>query len=99
MTPTPTKRMSVLGAAAKVLAASEVLPRSREMIAEMEAKGQCRSPGGKTPEATLDAVIIRAIAAPGTAARFRKHERGVFVTPMREGSVSHGRHPTTKRPN
>ena len=43
------------------------------------AKGLWRSPGGKTPEATLYAAIIREIAAKGTAARFRKHERGVFV--------------------
>ena len=53
--------------------------RAKEMIAAMEAKGLWRSPGGKTPEATLYAAIIREIAAKGTAARFKKHERGVFV--------------------
>jgi hypothetical protein len=51
----------------------------------MEAKKLWTSPGwggGKTPEATLYAApptIIREIAAKGTAARFKKHERGVFV--------------------
>ncbi len=73
------KRVSALDAAAQVLAASEVPMRAKEMIAAMETKGLWRSPGGKTPEATLYAAIIREIAAKGTAARFKKHERGVFV--------------------
>ncbi|MFO0861549.1 MAG: HTH domain-containing protein [Phycisphaerales bacterium] len=73
------KRVSALDAAAQVLAASEVPMRAKEMIAAMEAKGLWTSPGGKTPEATLYAAIIREIAAKGTAARFKKHERGVFV--------------------
>ncbi|MBL9030290.1 MAG: winged helix-turn-helix domain-containing protein [Phycisphaerae bacterium] len=77
--PTPPKRVSALDAAAQVLAASEVPMRAKEMIAAMEAKGLWKSPGGKTPEATLYAAIIREIAAKGTAARFKKHERGVFV--------------------
>ena len=76
---TKPKRVSALDAAAQVLAASEVPMRAKEMIAAMEAKGLWRSPGGKTPEATLYAAIIREIAAKGTAARFKKHERGVFV--------------------
>ncbi len=73
------KRVSALDAAAQVLAASKVPMRAKEMIAAMEAKGLWTSPGGKTPEATLYAAIIREIAAKGTAARFKKHERGVFV--------------------
>jgi hypothetical protein len=76
---TKPKRVSALDAAAQVLAASEVPMRAKEMIAAMEAKGLWKSPGGKTPEATLYAAIIREIAAKGTAARFNKHERGVFV--------------------
>jgi len=74
-----TKRVSALDAAAQVLAASDVPMRAKEMIAAMEAKGLWTSPGGKTPEATLYAAIIREIAAKGTAARFKKHEGGVFV--------------------
>ena len=73
------KRVSALDAAAQVLAASEVPMRAKEMIAAMEAKKLWTSPGGKTPEATLYAAIVREIAAKGTAARFKKHERGVFV--------------------
>lgn len=79
--PKPDKpgRVSALDAAAQVLAASGVPMRAKEMIAAMEAKGLWTSPGGKTPEATLYAAIIREIAAKGSAARFKKHERGVFV--------------------
>ena len=73
------KRVSALDAAAMVLAVSEVPMRATEMIAAMRTKGLWTSPGGKTPEATLYAAIIREIAAKGTAARFKKHERGVFV--------------------
>ena len=73
------KRVSALDAAAQVLAASEVPMRAKEMIAAMEAKGLWRSPGGKTPEATLYAAIIREIAAKGKAARFSKVERGLFA--------------------
>jgi hypothetical protein len=82
--PTPAKekkpkRVSALDAAAQVIAGAKVPMRAKEMIAEMEANGLWKSPGGKTPEATLYAAIIREIAAKGTAARFKKHERGVFV--------------------
>ncbi|HMN39665.1 MAG TPA: winged helix-turn-helix domain-containing protein [Phycisphaerales bacterium] len=73
------KRISALDAAAQVIAGAKVPMRAKEMVAEMEAKGLWTSPGGKTPEATLYAAIIREIAAKGTAARFKKHERGVFV--------------------
>ena len=73
------KRVSALDAAAQVLAASDVPMRAKEMIIAMEAKKLWTSPGGKTPEATLYAAIIREIAAKGTSARFKKHERGVFV--------------------
>ena len=76
---TKPKRVSALDAAAQVLAASEVPMRAKEMIAAMEAKGLWRSPGGKTPEATLYAAIIREIAAKGKTARFSKVERGLFA--------------------
>ena len=53
--------------------------RATDMIAQMEAKGLWKSPGGKTPEATLYAAIIREIAAKGKDARFKKTERGHFA--------------------
>ncbi len=77
--PPKPKRLSAIDAAAQVLAGSKVPMRAKEMIAAMEAKGLWKSPGGKTPEATLYAAIIREIAARGKDARFKKHERGVFV--------------------
>ena len=77
------KRSSALDAAAQVIAGAKVPMRAKEMIAEMEAKGLWKSPGGKTPEATLYAAIIREIAAKGEKARFKKHDKGVFVAPPR----------------
>jgi len=73
------KRVSALDAAAQIIAGAKVPMRAKEMIAEMEAKGLWKSPGGKTPEATLYAAIIREIAAKGNASRFKKHDKGVFV--------------------
>lgn len=73
------KRVSALDAAAQVIAVAKIPMRAKEMIAEMEAKGLWKSPGGKTPEATLYAAIIREIAAKGDKARFKKHDKGVFV--------------------
>lgn len=77
--PNPPKRVSALDAAAQVLAASGEPMRAKQMIVAMEAKGLWKSPGGKTPEATLYAAIIREIAAKGDTARFKKHDKGVFV--------------------
>lgn len=73
------KRVSALDAAARVLSAADKPMRCADMISEMESKGLWKSPGGKTPAATLYAAIIREIAAKGATSRFAKHERGVFV--------------------
>lgn len=86
--PPKPKRMSALDAAAQVIASSDKPMRATDMIAEMEAKGLWKSPGGKTPEATLYAAIIREIAAMGKDARFAKHDRGLFVA---GASVSAGK--------
>jgi hypothetical protein len=75
------KRTSALDAAAQVIAKADKPMRAVDMIAQMEAKGLWKSPGGKTPEATLYAAIIREIAAKGKDARFAKHDRGLFVAP------------------
>ena len=45
--------MSGLDAAAKVLAEHGEPMNAKEMIAAAEAKGYWKSPGGKTPHATL----------------------------------------------
>jgi hypothetical protein len=73
------KRVSALDAAAIVIAKADKPMRAVDMVAQMEAKGLWKSPGGKTPEATLYAAIIREIAAKGKEARFAKHDRGLFV--------------------
>jgi hypothetical protein len=71
--------MSGLDAAAKVLEESGQPMTSREMIEAAEAKGYWKSPGGKTPHATLYSAIIREIATKGAESRFRKTERGKFA--------------------
>jgi hypothetical protein len=76
------KRMGVLDAAAQVLASSKEPMRAKDMVKAIEAKGLWKSPGGKTPEATLYAAIIREIAAKGNKARFKKHDKGVFVATL-----------------
>lgn len=73
------KKMSGLDAAAKVLEESGQPMNAKEMIEAVEAKGYWKSPGGKTPHATLYSAIIREIATKGAEARFRKAERGKFT--------------------
>ena len=73
------KRVSGLDAAARVLEESGQPMTAKEMVEAAEAKGYWKSPGGKTPHATVYAAIIREIAAKGAAARFRKTERGKFA--------------------
>jgi len=72
-------KVSALDAAAQVLASSKVPMRATDLIAEMASRGLWKSPGGKTPESTLYAAIVREIATKGDAARFKKQERGMFV--------------------
>ena len=73
------KRMSGLDAAAKVLAESGQPMTAKEMIEAAESKGYWKSPGGKTPHATVYSAIIREIAKKGDASRFVKTERGKFT--------------------
>lgn len=77
------ERISALDAAAQVIASTGKPMRAKDLIEQMEAKGLWKSPGGKTPEATLYAAIIREIAAKGVDARFKKHDRGLFVAGKR----------------
>jgi hypothetical protein len=77
--PARVARLSALDAAAQVLAEADKPMRAVEMVEVMQAKGLWTSPGGKTPEATLYAGIIREIAAKGEKARFRKTDRGMFT--------------------
>jgi len=72
------KKTSALDAAAKVLEITKQPMTAKEMIAAMASNGLWESPGGKTPDATLYAAIIREIGAKGNEARFVKTERGKF---------------------
>ncbi len=76
---TKPKRVSAIDAAAQVLKKAGKPMRAQEMITAMAAQGLWKSPGGKTPHATLYSAIIREIAAKGKAARFKKVERGQFA--------------------
>jgi len=73
------KCTSGLEAAARVLEEAGRPMTAKDIVAEAEARGYWKSPGGKTPERTLYAAIVREIAAKGAQSRFRKVERGKFA--------------------
>ena len=75
----PAKKLSALDAAVRVLNESGQAMNCQEMIEAMAAKGYWTSPAGKTPSATLYSAILKELKAKGTAARFRKTERGKFA--------------------
>ena len=76
--PKADKPMSGLDAAAKVLADAKEPMNAKTMVETMLAKGMWQT-GGKTPQATIYAAIIREIAAKGKDARFKKTDRGLFT--------------------
>ena len=71
--------MSALDAAAKVLGEANEPMTSKDMVEAMAAKGYWKSPGGKTPHATLYSAVLREIGKKGKDARFKKVERGKFA--------------------
>ncbi len=73
------KKPSALTAAAKVLAEAKRAMTAKEMIEKMATKGYWKSPGGKTPHATLYSAILREIAKKGKESRFKKTDRGKFA--------------------
>jgi hypothetical protein len=74
-----TKKLSGLDAAAKVLEESKEPITVKEILEAILTKGYWKSPGGKTPQATIYSSIIREITAKGKESRFKKTERGKFV--------------------
>lgn len=76
---TDAKQLSALDAAAKILSESNGPMTTGEMIDSMAAKGYWKSPGGKTPAATLYSAILRELKSKGKDARFTKSERGKFA--------------------
>ncbi len=73
------KRVSALDAAAQVLAKAGKPMRAQELITEMAEQDLWKSPGGKTPHATLYAAMMREERDKGGASRFRKVDRGQFA--------------------
>ncbi len=72
------KRLSALDAAAQVLAKAREPMRAQELIAAMAEQGLWKSPGGKTPHATLYSAMLREIDKLKGQARFKKVDRGQF---------------------
>jgi hypothetical protein len=72
------KTLSAIDAAAKVLGESGQPMRCPEMIEAMAKKRYWKSPGGKTPAATLYSAILKEIATKGKESRFVKVDRGQF---------------------
>jgi hypothetical protein len=77
--PAKTKKVSLLDAAAQVLAESTEPMNAKQMVEAVSAKGLWSSPKGKTPHATLYAAILRETGTKGAEARFRKTDRGLFA--------------------
>ena len=75
----PTKKLSGITAAARVLNETGREMTCPELIEAMAAKRYWTSPGGKTPASTLYASIYQEIKTKGKDARFRKTERGKFA--------------------
>jgi len=79
-TPTaePGKTLSQFQAAVQVLAQTGEPMTCKAMVEAMTAKGLWSSLGGKTPEATLYASILRDTRK-GSDAQFRKADGGLFT--------------------
>jgi hypothetical protein len=75
----PTKKLSALNAAVKVLGELDQAMTCPELIVAMAAKGYWTSPGGQTPASTLYAAVTREIKVQGDQSRFQKVERGKFM--------------------
>ena len=84
--PKKARKMGALDAAAIVLADAGKPMRSKDLIAEMAKRGLWASPGGKTPEATLYAAILREIGAKGAAARFARAGKGACASTKKGGA-------------
>jgi hypothetical protein len=78
-------KLSAIDAAVKVLTETGEPLSTKEMIELMATKGYWKSPGGKTPHATLYSAILREINQKGRDARFTKTERGKFSALVKTG--------------
>ncbi len=72
--------MSLLDAAAHLLAQADEAMRCKDLVEQAREQGLwAPKRGGKTPDRTLYSAILREITNKGDAARFRKIERGHFT--------------------
>jgi len=81
-----TKKLSLLDAAAQVLARSDEPMNTKQMVEQVVAEGLWSSPAGKTPQATLYSSILRELKNKGDEARFEKIERGKFCIRTGKGA-------------
>jgi hypothetical protein len=72
-------KLSQIAASERVLAEANEPMTCKAMVEAMSAKGYWSSPGGKTPEATLYASLLRQIRDKGADATFQKTGRGLFA--------------------
>ena len=75
----PAKKLSQLAAAMEVLKTATKPMTCKQMVEAMAERKLWASPGGKTPEATLYASLLRELAKKGDAARFIKAAPGRFT--------------------
>jgi len=73
------KRISLLDAAAVVLADAKAPMQAKQIVDAVVERGLWKPGAGKTPHATLYAAMTREIAAKGAASRFKKVDRGQFT--------------------
>jgi hypothetical protein len=72
-------KLSQMAAAVKVLKQSRKPLTCTQMVEQMAKKKLWTSPGGKTPEQTLYASILRDIQKHGDESQFQKVDRGLFT--------------------
>ena len=72
------KRVSLLDAAATVLASAKEPMQAKAIVEQVVKRGLWKPGAGKTPHATLYAAMTREITAKGKDARFEKIDRGLF---------------------
>lgn len=73
------KAHGMLTSAANLLKRSGKPMNCKTIIDKLAASDTWKSPGGKTPHATLSSAILREIKAKGSEARFKKVDRGMFT--------------------
>jgi len=71
--------ISLIAAAANLLAENGLTMNCKQIVAELDEKGVWRSPGGKTPAATLYSAIGTEVAAKGDQSRFVRKDKGQYA--------------------